>query len=455
MSRLAIEINGAGLIVANDERVLADEPGYAIVDAGQIVTGSAAYAQARLKPARLRSGFWSALRVEGDAAESSGELAFEHLRAVWSQANEPESSAILVVPGSYDAQQLGLVLGIAHECGIAVEALVDTAVAASALRYPDRELLYVDATLRTATVTRVDQSGAAALGRFEKSDKAGLAAFTDEMVKAIAHRFVLETRFDPLHDAGTEQALYDGLPRWLDALHSDGAVHAEIEYAGEKIAVELTTERLRSASLRLFREIAQLIGSVRTPGTATVVQLNNRLARLPGLCVELERIDGVELTVLAHGAPAQLALQRIPRGASDGQDVRLLRRLPFLRDAQHSPSPREPAQPASERALEPTHCVFDGIVYRLDHARVEIASAEPTRRANGTRTIAIGGSGTPGAAALCVLERGDGGIELVRGAQETIFVNDERVTERRSLAVGDVVRIGESAAVLHIVAMEP
>ncbi|HMB72903.1 MAG TPA: FHA domain-containing protein, partial [Gammaproteobacteria bacterium] len=315
--------------------------------------------------------------------------------------------------------------------------------------------LYCDATLRTVTVTRVEQSGAAVHDRFETSEGAGLAAFTDEMVRAIAHRFVLETRFDPLHDAGTEQALYDGLPGWLDALHHHGIVNAQLEHAGKEIAVELTTERVRSASLRLFREIAQLIGSLRTPGVPAVVQLHSRLARLPGLLVELARLDGVELTALEHGAPARFALQRVAPPQANVEEVRLLRRLPFLRDAQPTRAEREPAPRAAARAISPTHVVFDGIVYRLDQSRVEIANVPPTRRANGTRTIAIGGEGSAADAAHCVLERGTGGIELVCGAQEALFVNGERVTDRRRLAVGDVIRIGESSAELQIVAMEP
>lgn len=454
MSRLALEINGAGIIVTDEQRVLVEEPGYAYEENGQIVTGAAAYAQARLQPARTRSGFWSSLSVDGATSESSGELAYEHLRETWSRAGHSQAHAVFVVPGSYDPQQLGLVLGIAQECGIAVEAMVDAAVAASDLRYDERDLFYIDASLRTVSVTRIAQSDAAAVGAVEVSRDIGLAGFTDDLVRSIARVFILETRFDPLHKAATEQALFDGLPGWIEALRRDGSVQAEIDADGDPIAVELTTERVRGASLRLAREIVRLIDRLRSPNTVAVLQINDRLARLPGFSSELGRMQGVEIRALERGAPALSALQRVSPDESDHPEVRLLRRLPFAGAAEVAAShePRSP-EPARERGPEPTHVVFQGIGYRLSSDRIEIVG-ERTRTANGTHVIAIGDESGNAAGTHCVLEREEGVLAVVRGAQELLFVNGERVDGRRNVAVGDVVRIGDRGIELHIVSVE-
>ena len=50
MNTLAIEINDAGLTVADGSGVLAVEPGYASMEGGKCLTGATAYAQARLRP---------------------------------------------------------------------------------------------------------------------------------------------------------------------------------------------------------------------------------------------------------------------------------------------------------------------------------------------------------------------------------------------------------------------
>ena len=82
MTALAIEINDAGLVVADESGVLAVEPGVAYVDRGSIVTGSEALEHLRSKPRQVSSRFWSQLSMEpGSGIEgrnSSAELAFAH-----------------------------------------------------------------------------------------------------------------------------------------------------------------------------------------------------------------------------------------------------------------------------------------------------------------------------------------------------------------------------------------
>ncbi|MEE8543900.1 MAG: hypothetical protein V3S94_08585, partial [Gammaproteobacteria bacterium] len=61
MSTLAIDINDANLIIADESGVLAAEPGYALVADGEILTGYDAYAQARLRPRECSNRYWENL----------------------------------------------------------------------------------------------------------------------------------------------------------------------------------------------------------------------------------------------------------------------------------------------------------------------------------------------------------------------------------------------------------
>jgi len=58
MSTIAIDINDANLIVADESGVLTAEPGYALLAGGEVLTGNDAYAQARLKPRDCSNRFW-------------------------------------------------------------------------------------------------------------------------------------------------------------------------------------------------------------------------------------------------------------------------------------------------------------------------------------------------------------------------------------------------------------
>ena len=164
MGAVAIEINDSGLVVANDAGVLAIEPGFARVDGGRIVTGEQARARARLNPRQTSSRFWSALSMDpgsagSDIRKSAAELAYAQLESLWQRFGAGVTAVVLVVPGGYRTEQLGLLLGLAQECGMPVRALVDAAAAASVRPYPKRQLVYVDASLYRVSVSLLAQNG--------------------------------------------------------------------------------------------------------------------------------------------------------------------------------------------------------------------------------------------------------------------------------------------------------
>src|SRR5690606_34147481 len=159
-----------------------------------------AYAQARLKPRQVSSRYWSNLSLDAgssgiDGAGSAAELAFAQLDGLWKRFESEADAVLFVVPGYYGREQLGLLLGMAEECGMRVRALVDAAAAASARPYPGRQLVYVDAGLHRVSVTPLSQAEVAVAEREQGIEATGLANATDLLARWIAERFVLATRF--------------------------------------------------------------------------------------------------------------------------------------------------------------------------------------------------------------------------------------------------------------------
>src|SRR5690606_5245449 len=245
---LAIEINDAGLVVADRNEVLAVQPAYALAENGRIATGAEAQRQARLKPRHVSNRYWASLSLEPGSAGigdlNSAELAYRQLEALWKRFADGASSAVLVVPGSYTREQLGLLLGIAEECGMPVAALVDAAVAAANRPYPGRRVVHVDAGLHRVSVTAVEQADEAVAGDELALESTGLAAVQDMVARWIAETFVLATRFDPFHHADSEQTLFDRLPRWLGSLGEAETVELELEHGDDKFAITVERERL-------------------------------------------------------------------------------------------------------------------------------------------------------------------------------------------------------------------
>jgi hypothetical protein len=72
MRALAIEINDAGITIADETGVLGTEPGYAFIDRGRIQTGVAAARLARVRPRQVSSRYWSGLSPGPKGSRAAG-----------------------------------------------------------------------------------------------------------------------------------------------------------------------------------------------------------------------------------------------------------------------------------------------------------------------------------------------------------------------------------------------
>lgn len=456
MGAVAVEINDLSLTVAGEAGVLAVEPGFARVEGQRIVTGEAARAGARLDPRRTSNRFWSALTLEprssgADVDRSAAELAYAQLDSLWKRARVGADDAVVVVPGGYRSEQLGLLLGLAQECGMPVRALVDTAAAASVRPYPNRQLVYVDAGLHRVSVTLLDQAADEVQVRAEHALAQGLAGVTDAFARRVADHFVRATRFDPFSHAAAEQALYDRLPGWLEALAREERVELTLEHRGETFRVEAERDAVLGVAQGFCRAVVQLIAQHRDADKPLVVQVADRLAAVPGFLSELRRLDDSQIERLASGHAARSVLLAGSVLKAQGE-VKLLKRMPW-RGPPHeedaaAEAVAEPAPPL-ERTKPPTHIVYRGYAYRVGTEGLAIGREADPRR----RTVLVGGES--GVSRLhCEVFVRDGELKLRDSSAYGTFVNERRVAGETTLERGDVIRIGTPGAELHVVDVE-
>jgi len=332
-----------------------------------------------------------------------------------------------------------------------VRALVDAAVAASVRPYPKRQLVYVDASLYRVAVSLLDQNGAVQV-RAEHALGQGLASAADAFARRIADHFVRATRFDPFTHAEAEQALYDQLPAWLEALQRDERTELSLRHRNEEFRIVVERDPILGGAQGLYRAIIQLIAQHREPGKGLVVQLSDRVAALPGFVGELARLDDsqIERFVPGHAARSVLLVKSI---ATAQADVKLLKRVPW-REAPHEESagaePRSAQDaPMLARAKPPTHVVYGGLAYRVGAAGLAIGrEADPQRRT----VVLVGNSGVSRLHCEVVLR--DGELKLRDLSSYGTFVNEKRVAGETALKRADVIRIGSPGAELHVVDVE-
>jgi hypothetical protein len=455
MSVLVIDINDAGIAVADATGLLAVEPGFAVVDGNRIVTGDEALGLSRLRPRQTSSRFWSALSLEpgsagADLRQSAAELAYAQLTALWERLGRDATDVLLVVPSGYRAEQLGLLLGLAQECGMPVRALVDVAAAAGHRPYPGRQLIYLDAGLYRVNATVLEQGSEVGVRAEHSLQQSGLMGVTDAFARRIADAFVRATRFNPFRHAETEQLLYDRLPGWLDALNGEERLELVLPYAGEDCRVTVERDEVLGVAAGFYRAVAQLIAQNRDAERGLAVLVSDRLARLPGLVHELARLDDtlIESLEVGHAARSVL-LAETPTGA----EVKLLKRLPWreapARAEEAAPARRVEVAVAADEPL-PTHIVHGGTAYRVGARGLVVGrEADPARR-----TIVVPESHSGVSRAHCELVLRDGELKLRDLSRYGTFVNERKVAGEAALRPGDVVRVGSPGVELRAVVVE-
>jgi hypothetical protein len=458
---LAIDINDASLIVADQSGVLAVEPGYALVAAGGVVTGDEAYSQARLKPRESSNRYWEQLSIEDGATgqesvASSAHLAFAQLDSLWKRFGGPGINAVLVVPDHYSREQLGLLLGLAQECGMPVRSLLNSAVAASCMPYPGRQLIYLDAGLHRVSATLLDQDSDVAARAERVISGVGLASLMDLWAKRVAEIFVLATRFDPFHGADSEQLVYDRLPSWLQSLESQDHAELQLPHGGKDVSVEVQRDQLLGVASGFYRAVVQLLAQCRTGGESLVVQVSHRLLGLPGVLSELSRLDDATIRPLPVGQAALGALQSLERMDGDGGPVKLLKRLPWRQDAEESipgdvPTVTKPVpEPLRSQEATATHIVYRGTAFPVDNKGLVIGREDQ----EGRRTIVLNGENGGVSRSHCELVRRDGELTLRDLSQFGTYVNERKVSGDLAIQPADVIRIGSPGEELQAITLE-
>lgn len=330
---LAIELRDTGVRLASADGVLAESPGYALVDARNLLIGEQALRRCRLDPRHATNRFWQRLSMDPvthphPSARTQADLVHGHLLHLWETAGSDDEEIIFAIPGHYSREQMALLLGIVRECPFRAVGLVDAAVAAIGEIQPDAErVLHVDALLHQGIITRLEGGDDWRRESVVDQPALGLAALRDAWINQIADVFIRETRFDPLHDAATEQRLFDRLDDWITALVDRPEVQVELETGNQVYRVELDRQQLVDRVAPRYQALREALDQS-LDGASGVLLLGAELARLPGLIDLIAESGRFDVRVMTGDAAVRGALRHESGIRQDGDALRFITRLP-------------------------------------------------------------------------------------------------------------------------------
>jgi hypothetical protein len=386
------------------------------------------------------------LRRPIGACRTAADLVAAHLARLRQALPADCDSVVAAVPSYWTTQQLGLLLGMARDIGLPLLGFADQAVASARRPYPGRDLWNFNLTLHDAELVRLVQGEEAQRGDGQRFDWLSAEILDRTCAQSIATAFLQTSRFDPFHDAESEQQLYDGLAGWLRALRARDSVEVSIQHRGNDFTAMVQGAAVREAVAQAMGRLTQKLRAAIAADESAVLQIPDQLADYPGALEALSTVANCEVVALEPAAAAAGSL-RLP-AAEGTAAVRLTTRLSWDRP------PAEPATtaiPAKATAVRPTHLVYRGRAYRLGPAAFELGS-EVEESGSGLRLPA---SVQALSRRHCSLRVENGRVLVHDHSRYGTWLNGQRIEDSAVLHAGDTLQIGRPAIELMLVAEVP
>jgi hypothetical protein len=300
MTGRVLELNDAGLRLSDETGVLLSSPGYALVMPRRIEFGESARSQSRLNPLHCFNQFWHRLSLDPFPRpvahfRHNADLAYSHLQDL-ARTAELEGDVLLAVPGSFSRTQLGILLGLIKSSPLRAVGIVDSSLAAALARPVQDSLIHVDLQLHQVVLTRLQRQGEEIVREnVALVPGTGWVNLSDSLLQLFTQAFIAQCRFNPQHNAESEQKLLDALPFWLlqegDSVQELGTRDEEdarptlqirLEHKGTVHQARLPRSSLQQRLQPFFHKIVQQIAALDPQGESSLL-LSERVQTLPGL----------------------------------------------------------------------------------------------------------------------------------------------------------------------------
>ena len=451
MSLAVLTINDAGLQLAVDGELKRTSPGYAVLDGNVLLIGEEAARNAKLLPRWTNNRFWSQLDANPltnrtDQIRHHADLAFHHLEDLWQSVANDSDRVILVVPGYYKDEQLGLLLGLAQAANVPIKGIVDKSVIAAKDLPLNDTILHLDGNLHNFTLSTVSNAGRLIRQSANTIIESGLFTLWDRWANVIAKQFIQTSRFDPLHNASSEQKLYDRVPAWISDLTPGATSHPfELEIEGTVHAVSIANDSLLASCAQVYPQIVQAIRTQSGGDKPCSLLVSHQLKGLPGLTESLQLIKNIDVQYLAETKMIGSATLHEAEIIGDSGAVNHVLQLSGSAISAETTGSQVTGQASASnqtqgQSTQPTHLLWRhqasaiGQSFKLD-ANIEngpVASEHPI--------------------ATLYLRGGQMLLALAPGSRKTLLLNGEPVGESAVLNIGDVLTLDEEALTLIRVA---
>ena len=421
MSLKVIELNDNVLRVGDDSGILVESPGFALVLDKQMQLGDVAKHQARIHPTSSYNKYLHELSLDPISHVTGirhfADIAYAHLLHL-AEEGGVDADVIFAVPGNFTRVQLAILLGLAKQSPFQAVGMVDSAIAAAHAATHTGSIIYAEMQLHQVVLTKI-VAGQDSHQRESVIQVPGVGSqnFMDRMMQLATGLFIEQCRFNPQHDAETEQKLYNALPLWLKQDGKDqNSLLLELKVNTAVHTAKMPRESLINYLSRDYKSIGQQVAELAEGGDSKLL-LSPDFADLPGLRSFLG--ESIELEVLPVGAISRAVILNRDSIVSGDDQIQLTTSLPRAVSLL-SQSERIAAEQEQQRA---THVLV------------------------GSTAIPLGSIHLP---TLGRIEKHEDGFYLDSGKQE-FLLNQHKVVGKQALGLGDLIQSSEDSESIRLI----
>lgn len=411
-----IDLNDSNIRVASGDQMLLNSPGYAVIKDNKIAFGASAAKLTRIYPRSTHDDYWYRLGQEAIQSTSNqirhnADLAYMQLAEIYEQAGKPTNS-VIAVPSSFNQDQLGLLLGLLKAADFQDVKLIDSALLASIKALHQGEQLHLDIQLHQSVLTRIETDKNHQVIATEVLPDIGLMGIHEQCARLISHEFINQSRFDPHHNAETEQLLFEKIPDCLVKLTNTSISKIDIEYKSQSYSANITRETILKELLPLYERIYKRIDK------SEALLLSHRFGNLPGF---IEGIDNASM--LDEFALFATAKNYTDYFHKSDPDNNYLSELPVIGPVGNS----KKTIGEKHQATDITHILINDIAYKLDGRQYFFTIDHQLETKQ-----------SPGSHYSILHQEGHYSVQSENNAQ--VFVNNNMVNSKQILGLGDKIK---------------
>lgn len=445
MSLKVIELNDSALRVGDESGILVESPGFALAVNNSLELGESAEQQARLKPTSSYNKYWHELSLEplshGNNIRHHADIAYAQLLHL-AELGEIDSDVIFAVPGNFTRQQLAILLGLAKQSPFNPVGVVDSALAAAiASAAGASSIIYADIQLHQVLLTKLMVgNGQLKSESVIQVPGVGNQNFMDLMMQLATGMFIQQCRFNPQHNAESEQQLYNSLPTWLQQNDGDkSSLLLELKTMNAVHTAKLPRESLINNLNGYYQKINQQITALSTEQDSKLL-ISSSMASLPGFVASLPKRKPEVIGPAVINAACLDYREHISFGSNS---IHLINVLPADGTRSKPASSTEQVEAATaEQTVEesPTHALFSNRAFAVD--RIEVKNnVQLNGHAAATNTIVMAIADLP--EQLGRIEKTAGEVTFDGGKQD-FYLNQRKVSGKQKVVLGDRICFSEN-----------